>query len=307
MRLPSLGALVLLVACSDDGPTVAAPPPTEVGTLAFIRAADRPVGDRGVPLLVAAPVDNGSATPIATLDAASERPAASRDGRWIAWRDVDRQVWVLDRSTGARQRLTPALHQDRHPSWSPDGERLVLIRRAPDGREVLMTLRRDGSDSAIVLPPGPPEGGFPDWSPDGQWIAWLKTVPADQIEVMSVTGGERRTLTPPRDGFSMTYREPTWSPDGTRLAWLERARTGPARVVVASPEGAVFASRADQDGDGVQRPAWSPDGTRLAYCRSRDAADDRSKRQIVIWTIGAAAERVVPGSNVDDCDPVWFR
>lgn len=308
MRLPSLGALVVLAACSgDDGPTIAPPPPSQTGTLAFIRAADRPSGERGLPNLVVAPSDDRPAAPIATLDVASERPAVSRDGRWIAWRDIDRQVWVLDRSTGGRQRLTPSLHQDRHPSWSPDGARLVLIRRAPDGREVLMTVRRDGTDSLIVQPPGPPQGGFPDWSPDGQWIVWLKTVPADQIEVMRATGGDRRTITPPRDGFSMTYREPTWSPDGTRLAWLERARNGPGRVVVASLDGTVLASRADQDGDGVQRPAWSPDGTQLAYCRSRDAGNDGSRRQIAIWTIGASTERVVPGSNVDDCDPVWFR
>jgi serine/threonine protein kinase/WD40 repeat protein len=100
---------------------------------------------------------------------------------------------------------------------SHDGRRIALL-RADEGRVVLTTVARDGSDPQTVA--SVPRGHFwksPRWSPDDTWIAFQGgglTIWDEVLWVAPARGGERRPLA--RATF---MRGATWLPDGSGLVY----------------------------------------------------------------------------------------
>ena len=98
------------------------------------------------------------------------------------------------------------------PDWSPDGSRIAFTCRY-QARSALCTVRADGSDALVYLPPSGVSVSFPDWSPDGTRIL------TSNGTVIDVDDGEVRDVT------TLVGRG-RWSPDGTRIAiWASGAGT----------------------------------------------------------------------------------
>jgi hypothetical protein len=69
---------------------------------------------------------NGAIQSLAVTNA--RYPAASADGRWLAYSELDRGVWNLwlrDLHNGATRRLTDAACNDISPVWQPDSKTMV--------------------------------------------------------------------------------------------------------------------------------------------------------------------------------------
>ena len=100
---------------------------------------------------------------------------------------------------------------------SHDGRRIALL-RADEGRAILMTVTRDGSDPRAVASVA--RGHFsrsPRWSPDDAWLAIQgrgMTVWEDVLWVFPARGGEPRRLA--RATF---MRGVAWLPSGTGLVY----------------------------------------------------------------------------------------
>ena len=177
------------------------------------------------------------------------------------------------------------------PSWSPDGERLVVS----DGLRLLVWTV--GSAEPVPIP-GTADGILPAWSPDGEWIAYARYARVGaqtfNCEYYIVTAGplrhecsERRTIHYSADPVIVLTRadgsqeieigqgtDPAWSPDGVMLY---ASRGTDASVIVGM--------RIDGSGEivvegtefGIE-PAVSPDGRRLAFARGVDSSHD-------IWVV----------------------
>ena len=129
----------------------------------------------------------------------------SPDGRRAVLELVESgEIAVVDLETGAQDALTLA-GPAGHPSWSPDGERIVYVVFG-DG---IRTARPDGSDVTVVTTDDGDR--YPAWGPSGV-IAFVNQ---DDLWTVRADGTGRRRLTRTEE------REfgPTWSPDGTRLAF----------------------------------------------------------------------------------------
>ena len=145
--------------------------------------------------------------------------ASDRDGNW--------EIYVMDVNGGNPRNLTNDPSDDRDPSWSPDGKRIVFFSNRDghviDGRPTseIYVMDADGGNPQN-LTNDRNDDRFPSWSPDGKRIAFVSDRDGPpryfDIYVMDADGGNLQRLTSdPRDD-----RNPSWSPDGERIVFGAR-------------------------------------------------------------------------------------
>lgn len=183
------------------------------------------------------------------------------------------ELIALDRSRRLNLTRSRTANQ-QHPSWSPDGERLVFHGgRLP--HITLYTIRADGSGLRRVLGTRSAYDVNPMWSPDGRWIGFVRGLSVGRNErtfLVHPDGSGLRRFTPRLTGT------PSWSPDQRKIAFtrlfIRRRADGKLRR-----QREIFVVRAD--GTDLRRlthspkddrdPAWSPDGDKIAFTTDRNA------------------------------------
>jgi Tol biopolymer transport system component len=186
-------------------------------------------------------------------------PAFSPDGLRIAYdTDVDGnfEIYTIDLTSRARQRLTEHPGRDVAPAWSPDGTRIAFMSDRDSAPEFdLYLMDPDGGHVERLT-----SGGtywFPRFSPDGTELAfhlWR------DVHVMDfATRVVRRLTTDPANGMY-----PTWSPDGRQIAFMSW-RNGRTELFVMDADGSRQRVLVSSPGGDAIDPRWSPDGTRIAY------------------------------------------
>ena len=130
-----------------------------VAEQAVVRADDKGI----LQIQIYAPAYN-SMRQITTLRGASYDPAWSPAGGWIAFVSTDSggdEIYRVDPAGTATQRLTfNAWEWDKHPSWSPDGSRIVFYSNRDTGRRQLWLMAADGSDQQNLS-----NNAYNDWDP----------------------------------------------------------------------------------------------------------------------------------------------
>ena len=183
-------------------------------------------------------------------------PAWSPDGKRIAftsYRDghvhaihgrPTAEIYVMDADGGNPQHLTNDLNDDRYPSWSPDGKRIVFSSER-DGHFIgefeitsseIYLMDADGGNQQ-KLTENRKNDFSPSWSPDGKRIAFSSDRKGDfvnsEIYVMDADGGNQQKLTENRD---WDYA-PSWSPDGKRIAFSSDGDNKQADIYVMDADG----------------------------------------------------------------------
>ncbi len=171
----------------------------------------------------------------------------SPDGKMFAYTsdrsgDGNSDIWVQQVAGGPPLRLTTNPAEERHPSFSPDGSKIVFY-SARDGGGIYEVAPLGGGERRIA-------DGFdlPHYSPDGAWIACLEVLAAResaQVKMFLVParGGPAVPFQPEFAVVGMaTGAGPVWSPDSkyilfngqraddpeSRDWWVAPAAGGPA-------------------------------------------------------------------------------
>ena len=107
-------------------------------------------------------------------------PSFSPDGKKIAVSGLESTGWsdlfVIDRDTGGQWRVTDDVHQDTHPTWRPDGERLTFASdrsRPRDGFHGLYEIDARGRGEIVPLVLSAGQDTEPVWSPDGEFLVFV--------------------------------------------------------------------------------------------------------------------------------------
>ncbi|MFU8877957.1 MAG: S9 family peptidase, partial [Wenzhouxiangellaceae bacterium] len=183
------------------------------------------------------------------------------------------------------------------PAISPDGERVVYVRRHMD----VMADRNLGQlwlielDSGAQQPLTTGQGSFssPTWSPDGTRIAFTGHAGDgdNQLHVLWLESGRVAKIT--RGPHSPS--NPSWSPDGTRIAFNRFVPAEPPSLVkpLKAPEGANWAPNPSV----IDRPVFRVDG--------QGFLPHGQTQRFVIPADGGPARQITDGPYPNNGAAVW--
>jgi Tol biopolymer transport system component len=216
--------------------------------------------------------------------------AWSPDGRWLAYAAAG-DIWRIDVSTGAIDRVTTGAEGAWQPSWSPDGSLIAYTRFercyrctgiwvinadgtgqheislsgrrpdfSPDGTKIALSL----NDPQVVDLDGQPvvhgAGAYVSWSPHGRFIAYT----GGGLWIRNIETGVTRRIS------KYLGQKPAWSPDGKVIAG--GAGLSQSLALVRAKDGSHFKKLEGSNIDaGV--PSWSPQGL-VAYTQAHGCGID---------------------------------
>lgn len=216
-------------------------------------------------------------------------------------------IWVMNADGSGLRQITNDPANDRHPSWHPDGERIVFMSNRDGGDFDLYVVDAADGTGLVQLTNAPATEARPKYSPDGSKIVYTKRQDTGDfsgfsIHVMGADGRNDRQITP--DAMEAAGND--WSSDGNRIAFHDNyCRTCPSSniwVVKANGRG-MKQLTFDSGGAYSQEPTWSPDGRRLTFERG---ADPLSMTDIhVMKADGTGVKNVTETPTVNDFLADW--
>ena len=192
---------------------------------------------------------------------------SARDDPSPTFPDLKYEIYLVDSDGSHLQRLTNTETGEDHPSWSPDGSRILFDADYDgDGFYEIYTIDVDGGN-LTRLTDNAANDQFADWSPDGSQIAFSSDRNGNwDIFLMDADGNNQRALTSGTDWELF----PAWSPDGERIAFNGLPpNSGNTDVFVMNADGSDVLQLTDTPGFD-ENPVWSPDGTKIAFQTQRD-------------------------------------
>ncbi len=232
----------------------------------------------------------------------------SPDGKNIAISVLDTRsrnvdIWIYDLTRKIQTRFTFDPASDRHPVWSPDGNRIIfdsqrksridLFQRASSGAGSEETLLESDKNKIVT-----------DWSSDGRFLLYhTDNDPKTRLDlwVLPLDGGDRKPIPYLQTEFIELW--PVMSPDGKWITYTS-LESGIPQVYVRpfpGPGGKYQVSTT-----GGSRSRWRRDGKELYYVGAENkimAAEVSSKGEsFVIGTVQPLFEIRPPSGVVDFYD-----
>jgi TolB protein len=145
-------------------------------------------------------------------------PEQSPDGRWIVFMKAPPggnrfAIWLMHPDGSGLHPITAQSLDAGHPSWSPDGSRIVFNDRFTQSVGDIWTVRPDGTGlHRVTFVAGHGQADYrPDYSPDGAKITFSHLGPAGvpSVWVMNSDGSGKHAITNPQQGGAFA---PRWGP-----------------------------------------------------------------------------------------------
>ncbi len=230
---------------------------------------------------------NGTGRTQLTFGNASDiRPDVSPDGSMIAYDSTSggsSSIWVMDVSTGISQQIV-TLPGAGHPSFSPDGQKLVFQSGRGDTNADVWVVNVNGTNLQRLAHDADPEN-IPSWSHLGTNSVVFNSGKSGLVDIYSMNddGTGRQRLTQSIDDFI-----PDVSSDASHIAFSSnRARNYStityanrvADVYLVDPNGANLAPVTDLSFYS-HHPSFNATGTEIAFTSDRAGSHDVWKMDI---------------------------
>jgi TolB protein len=140
-----------------------------------------------------------------------------------------------------------------HPSWSPDGKKMMFVSSRAGTDSDIYTMNVDGSELIQVTNTDDYSEWVPRWSPDGRKIVSYGdySLSADHKMYILNTDGSGRMAIGPENA-----RRPSWSPDGTKILFnapLNAENLGNRFLFTTNTDGSVILQLTTSSDDD---PSW---------------------------------------------------
>ena len=176
----------------------------------------------------------GEAVPALSI-AAPMQAAWSPEGARIAFTDADGQLFVVDVMSGAVRRVHDRLNEPGRPSWSPDGDAVIVSALKP-----YTTRFREGVNLVLWIPV---DGGRPLNAAGGRDVRWFDPMPGKSIGMREDYG-------------------PIWSPDGSQMAAVV---DGLLTAWPVARDGAPLGPPRPLSTELAFSPSWTKDSKQILY------------------------------------------
>jgi Tol biopolymer transport system component len=212
-------------------------------------------------------------------------PTLSTDHRRLAFhRSVDGNVdlWVFDIGRGALSRLTSNPANDIHPTWSPDGTRILFTSNRTGAYQLYEKSIASGAETLII----PLQRPLTDWSRDGH-VALVQRPGKNGQDIFAINM-ETKEMSPVVQ-TELDDRNGQFSPDEKWIAY-ESTESGRWEVYVQPFPGP--GARVQVSVDGGAQARWRADGKELFFI----GLDDRLMAVPIAWPPGGGPPE--PGTPV---------
>jgi Tol biopolymer transport system component len=193
------------------------------------------------------------------------------------------------------------------PTWAPDGETFAFEGDRYQGgvdRELLWSIRTDGSERQEIPATAGVVYDKPSWSPDGKLIAVQTTgLARDGLWLIRAASGQRLRRIAGQRAF-----EPDWSPDGRRIVFrtafgrseLRPGATG-GNLYVIDRSGKNRRQLVHRERIAETQPTWSPTGRWIAWVSLDFSAGDVGFDVFPsIWRVRARGGELVKVTDLPD-------
>ena len=97
----------------------------------------------------------------------------SPDGKWLAHRDKDQQLWLLDVTTKQQKRIAQSMEDDfQDLTWSPDSQWLAYV-ETPHNTFTQIKVVNAKTGTIQEITSDRYNSASPSWSSDGKWLYFL--------------------------------------------------------------------------------------------------------------------------------------
>ncbi len=167
--------------------------------------------------------DRTNLVQLTDTDELESDPMWSPDDNNIVYRRRRGSTWTLYKMAAdgsGQKQLTRASggENDIHPSWSPDGRKIVWVRARDDGTGKIYIMNADGSGQHAISE-RLPYLQFTRWSPDGEHLAFDFDADGDglnELGIMKADGTGDILVYDPGPGLIDLWMG-SWSPEGQHL------------------------------------------------------------------------------------------
>ncbi len=195
-------------------------------------------------------------------------------------------IYVMPFPGGEAFPLTESGADDRWPTWSADGDKLLFHRLIDRGKTLKIYDRASATSKTIVgaeLAPG--QASF---SPDGQRVVFSSAARGrEELRILDLNTGQSE---PAGAGIEASF--PRWSPDGKHLAFCIRTHSR-WEVATSEPSGAnlhIWTEGSFQGVRSIKGPIdWAPDSRRIVFHASSEPFE--ANLHIVDTETGAIQQR----------------
>ncbi len=263
------------------------------GNVARIRLYDAPMTTTQVRALDRLPNVGGGAQPILF--------SSGRDGFL--------ELYSMNADGSNQRRLTNTeLPVEAGAKWSPNGQRVVYVRREISTSNVQIWIMNADGSGQTRLTNNAGNDQNPSWRPDGTKIVFSRCDASNVCDLFTMNPDGTSQTELPLVNTANDEDVASYSPDGSKI------------IFVCSTSGATFANQnictANADGSNRQQitstlspiansdPVFSPDGTRIAFSRQADQANFAT-RDIFTMNADGSGQTNRTNNAVADFLPIW--
>lgn len=170
------------------------------------------------------PENGGVLQPLEQDQRPALRPRWSPGGDTLVYQSgagAHDELWLHQLDTGKNERLDNGLHFNQHPSWHPQGERIVFSSDRHDSGfdlwEIDLATRLAWRLSSL-----PGQESEPTWSADGRNLAYVHEHEQRWSLMLRRQGQPDREIV----GSQQRIAAPSWRPDGSLITYMQDTDDG---------------------------------------------------------------------------------